>query len=81
VGRVPEGDTANRRRLWPDLDPLRSSRDFRLVYISLTVTGFGTLAVEVALLVQAKQLTHSPLAVGLIGMAELVPLVPAAPPC
>jgi MFS family permease len=75
VIRVPEGDTAKHRRLWPDLDPLRSSRDFRLVYTSLTVTGFGTLAVEVALLVQAKQLTHSPLAVGLIGMAELVPLV------
>lgn len=71
----PARDTASRRRLWPDLDPLRSSPDFRLVFVSLTVTGFGTLTVEVALLVQAKQLTHSPLAVGLLGMAELVPLV------
>jgi MFS family permease len=75
VGRVSEKDPARRRRLWPDPAPLRSSRDFRLVFISQTVTGLGTLASEVALLVQAKQLTHSPLAVGLLGMAELVPLV------
>jgi MFS family permease len=39
------------------------------------VTAFGTLAVEVALLVQAKQLTGSPLAVALLGVAELVPLM------
>jgi hypothetical protein len=35
----------------------------------------GSQAAEVALLVQARQLTGSPLAVGLLGMAELVPLV------
>jgi len=34
-----------------------------------------TQASEVALLVQAKQLTGSPLAVGLLGVVELVPLV------
>jgi MFS family permease len=39
------------------------------------VTALGTQASEVALLVQAKQLTGSPLAVGLLGVAELVPLV------
>jgi MFS family permease len=61
--------------LRPDLAPLRSSRGFRLVLASRTVTAFGTLAVEVALLVQAKQLTGSPLAVALLGVAELVPLV------
>ncbi len=35
----------------------------------------GSQAAEVALLVQAKQLTGSPLVVGLLGMAELVPLI------
>lgn len=35
----------------------------------------GSQAAEVALLVQAKQLTGSPLIVGLLGMAELVPLI------
>ena len=75
MGRVSQGDPAIRPRLRPDLAPLRSSRGFRLVLASRTVTAFGTLAVEVALLVQAKQLTGSPLAVALLGVAELVPLV------
>ena len=35
----------------------------------------GSQAADVALLVQAKQLTGSPLIVGLLGVAELVPLV------
>jgi MFS family permease len=58
-----------------DLAPLRSSPGFRLVFASRTVTALGTQASEVALLVQAKQLTGSPPAVGLLGVAELVPLV------
>ena len=55
--------------------PLRSSRGFCLVFASRTVTTLGTQASEVALLVQAKQLTGSPLAVGLLGVVELVPLL------
>jgi MFS family permease len=62
-------------RLRADLTPLRSSRDFRLLYISRTVTALGTQATEVALLVQARQLTGSTLAVGLLGAVEVVPLV------
>jgi MFS family permease len=72
---VPEAEATRRPRLWPDVAPLRTSADFRLVFASRTVTALGTLAVEVALLVQAKQLTGSPLAVGLLGVVELVPLV------
>ena len=60
--------------LRPDLSPLRS-RDFRAVFVSRTVAMFGSQAAEVALLVQAKQLTGSPLVVGLLGVAEVVPLV------
>ncbi len=62
-------------RLRADLTPLRTSRDFRLLYASRSVTGLGTDAAEVALLVQAKQLTGSTFAVGLLGAVELVPLV------
>lgn len=58
-----------------DITPLRASRDFRFIYASRTVTLFGTQAADVALLVQAKQLTGSTFAVGLLGVAELVPLV------
>jgi MFS family permease len=46
-----------------------------VLFTSRTVTLFGSQAGEVALLVQAKQLTGSALAVGLLGAAELVPLV------
>ncbi len=74
------GDTAGNDRqgrpgLRPDLTPLRSSRGFRLIFASRTVTALGTQASEVALLVQAKQLSGSPLAVGLLGAVELVPLL------
>jgi len=62
-------------RLAADLEPLRTSRDFRLVFASRTVTLLGSQAGEVALLVQARQLTRSAFAVGLLGAAELVPLV------
>ena len=58
-----------------DVTPLRESRDFRLLYTSRTITGLGTQATEVALLVQARQLTGSTFAVGLLGAVEVVPLV------
>jgi MFS family permease len=61
--------------LRPDLTPLRGSRNYRAVFGSRTVAMLGSQAAEVALLVQAKQLTGSPLIVGLLGVAELVPLV------
>ena len=62
-------------RLRADVTPLRESRDFRLLYTSRTVTTLGTQATEVALLVQARQLTGSTVAVGLLGAVELVPMI------
>jgi MFS family permease len=61
--------------LRPDLSPLHGSRGFRAVFFSRTVAMLGAQAAEVALLVQAKQITGSPLVVGLLGIAELVPLL------
>ena len=63
--------------LRPDTTPLRGpgARAFRAVFLSRTVVYLGSQAAEVALLVQAKQLTGSPLVVGTLGLAELVPLV------
>jgi MFS family permease len=74
----PGGGQARRgrlRRLAADVAPLRTSHDFRVVFASRTVTLLGSQASEVALLVQARQLTGSALAVGLLGAVELVPLV------
>jgi MFS family permease len=65
----------SRPSLRPDLSPLRGSRDYRAAFTSRNVVMLGSQAAEVALLVQAKQLTGSPLIVGLLGVAELVPLV------
>jgi MFS family permease len=62
-------------RLGADLAPLRTSAEFRVIFGSRTVTLFGSQATEVALLVQARQLTRSAFDVGLLGAVELVPLV------
>jgi MFS family permease len=58
-----------------DLSPLREHPQFRLLWSSRTVTLLGTQVAQVALLVQARQLTGSPLLVGLLGAVEVVPLV------
>jgi len=58
-----------------DLSPLREHSQFRLLWSSRTVTLLGTQVSQVALLVQARQLTGSPVLVGLLGAAEVVPLV------
>jgi MFS family permease len=63
--------------LAPDLTPLRGpgARGFRAIFASRTVAYLGSQAAEVALLVQAQRITGSPLVVGTLGLAELVPLV------
>ncbi|MFE3139768.1 MFS transporter [Streptomyces scopuliridis] len=59
----------------PDLSPLRSSREFRLLWVQGLVTNFGSFMAMIALPLQIKDLTGSPLAVGAMGAVELVPLV------
>ncbi|HEX9040594.1 MAG TPA: MFS transporter [Trebonia sp.] len=63
--------------LVPDVTPLRGrgAAGFRAMFTSRTVAYLGSQAAEVALLVQAQRLTGSPLVVGTLGLAELVPLV------
>lgn len=58
-----------------DLTPLRRYRDYRLLYSGQFASFIGTQLSYVALPYQVYQLTHSSLAVGMIGMAQLVPLV------
>lgn len=60
------------RSLAVDLTPLRA-RDYRLLYIGQFVSLFGTAISYVVLPVQMYALTHSSLAVGLLGVAEFVP--------
>ncbi len=72
----PAGGARTRlRRLAIDLTPLRTSRDFRLVWFGLLITSAGSQFTLVAVLVQVKDLTGSEAAVGSTGLAWVVGLV------
>ena len=60
-----------------DFTPLRH-RDFRLLYAAQSVSLLGTMLTYVSLPYQMYRLTGSSLAVGLLGIAELVPLLATA---
>jgi MFS family permease len=63
------------RRVAVDLTPLRTSRDFRLLWSGELVSETGSYVTLVAVYVQVFALTGSAAAVGLVGLAQLVPLV------
>jgi MFS family permease len=58
-----------------DIGPLRRHRDFRLLFTGQGLSFFGSEITYVALPYQTFQLTHSSLAVGLLSLAEFVPLM------
>jgi len=55
-----------------DFTPLRDSREFRLLYLSQSITFFGSMMTFVALPWQVFQLTNSSFAVGMLGVVEFV---------
>src|SRR3982751_5310887 len=61
-----------------DITPLRRSRDLRLLMLGDFVTAIGTQAALVALPFQVYSLTHSAFMTGLLGAAELGPLMAMA---
>ncbi|MFI6661752.1 MFS transporter [Streptomyces sp. NPDC050523] len=67
--------TSRLRALLPDLAPWRASADFRRLWVSGTVSNFGSFLTFVAVPVQLKELTGSAAAVGAIGAVELLPLL------
>lgn len=58
-----------------DLSPLRDLPNFRLLFASGGITRLGSMMTYVAIPFQMATLTNSFVAVGLIGIAELVPLI------
>jgi MFS family permease len=62
-------------RLRMDLTPLRTSPDYRLLFLAGTVFYLGGMMTYVAVPYQLYALTGSNLAVGAVGVVELVPLV------
>lgn len=71
-GEVPR---SRLRRVALDLTPLRTSRDFRLVWTGLLITSAGSQFTLVAVFVQVKELTDSEVAVGGTGLAYLLGLI------
>ncbi|MFC4111300.1 MFS transporter [Nonomuraea zeae] len=72
---MPAGLKRLLRNLAIDVSPLRDSRDYRLLFSSGVITMFGTMITMVAVPYQMKELTDSYLAVGLVSLAEFVPMV------
>ena len=66
------------RSVAPDLPLLARRRDFRLLWSGQAVSLFGSTITQVAIPYQVFRLTHSSLDVGLLGAAELIPLLTVA---
>jgi MFS family permease len=58
-----------------NLSPLVKHRDYRLLYTGQLVSAFGSMITYVAVPYQVFELTHSSFAVGMLGAAQLVPLL------
>lgn len=62
-------------RLGLDLTPLRVSDQYRRLYVAGFFSALGGQATYVTVAFQLKQLTGSPLAVGVLGLIDAVPLL------
>ena len=67
--------TGGWRSLRVDLTPLRTQPAYRRLFIGAFVTSLGSMVTYVAIPFQVAEMTDSFIAVGLIGLAELVPLI------
>src|ERR1700685_1107952 len=65
-------------RIFIDLGPLRESRGFRLLFAGEFVEVFGSQLTAVAIPYQVYALTPSSLQVGLVSLAQLLPLIAGA---
>ncbi len=63
----------DRRRLLADITPLRESAAFRRLWAGTTLSSVGSALTGFAVVLQVYDLTRSPFAVGVIGVAQVVP--------
>ena len=83
VAEDPSASTITRdelplwRRLVADTTPLRESRDYRRWWAGYSISFTGTQLTQFAIPVQVYFLTHSSLAVGLVGLIVIAPLITA----
>ena len=62
-------------RIFLDLDPLRRSRDFRILFAGQLAGVFGSQLTLVAVAFQVYSVTRSSLQVGAVSLVQLIPLV------
>jgi len=74
---IPRSWRARLAGLRLDLTPLRTSREFRLLFAARTVFYLGFMVSYVAIPFQLYALTRSNFAVGAFGLAQIMPLVVA----
>ena len=70
----PSGLLGRIRAHLMDFTPLRESRDFRLLFLGKAVSDLGDVVVDVVVPFQVFHITHSTLAVGLLGFCQLLPV-------
>lgn len=58
-----------------DVSAIRESRDYRFMLSAGAISGFGSMVTAVAMPLQIAQLTGSYIAVGLVGIIQVVPLI------
>jgi MFS family permease len=63
------------RRLFADIGPLRESPDFRRLWTGTTLSAVGGALTTFAVPLQVYDITRSTLAVGVIGVAQLIPTI------
>ncbi|WP_435865183.1 MFS transporter [Streptomyces spectabilis] len=63
------------RRILADLTPLRTSADYRRLWVGNTVSWVGQAMTALAVSLQVYDITGSSFSVGLVGLCSLVPLV------
>src|SRR5882724_2043323 len=73
-----EGLPSGWRAIVPDLRPLRRHRDYRLLELGQSVSFLGSMVTYVAVPYQVYRLTHSSLAVGLVGVAQMAAILSLA---
>ncbi len=71
----PEGQTPSSSGLFVDLRPLKMSPDYRRLWLGGALSGIGSGITAVAVPIQVYDLTHSSLAVGLLGLAIGAPMI------
>ncbi|MFE5796884.1 MFS transporter [Streptomyces sp. NPDC056503] len=70
-----EAPEEEKRRIFADLTPLRTSADYRRLWFGNTVSWIGQGMTTLAISLQVYDITGSAFSVGLVGLFSLVPLV------